>query len=202
MKRGFTIIELLVVIAVIAVLMTIVAVAATGSIRSARAKRAAAMATALEQGIAAYYAQEGEWPRNIEQKLDSMESDTYTFTGPEADGIFQDVVGHAYGKGSGKVKSALVDASALFVARSGSLGNSGQGCFDNHGNRRSSTYCGDKGCKGGVDFSLAANRNGKDYIPFNQMAFGYQGPENGKFCRFWVTYNARTDAVSVNTKKP
>ena len=34
------------------------------------------------------------------------------------------------------------------------------------------------------------------------MAFGYQGPEYGKFCRFWVTYNGRADSVTVSRRNP
>ena len=62
MKKGFTIVELLVVIGVLAVLMTIVVVAASGVQKGGREKRASAMRSALEQAIAAYYAQEGKWP--------------------------------------------------------------------------------------------------------------------------------------------
>ena len=53
MKKGFTIVELLVVIGVLAVLMTIVVVAASGVQKGGREKRASAMRSALEQAIAA-----------------------------------------------------------------------------------------------------------------------------------------------------
>ena len=29
------------------------------------------------------------------------------------------------------------------------------------------------------------------------MAFGYAGPTYGKFCRFWIKYNSKTDSVTV-----
>ena len=199
-KRAFTLIELMMVVAVISVLIGIVSVAATGSIRNARSRRADAMRLALEQGIAAYYAQEGEWPNVIENKAGSMTEDTYTFDTGETDSIFQQVVGKAFGKGGGR-KSVLVDPSALFVANSSKLGNNGEGCYDNHSNRNKSTYCGDKKCITGLDFLIAVNRNGKNPISFNKLAFGYQG-EEGKFRRFWITYNGKTDSVTVSKENP
>ena len=198
MRRGFTIIELLVVIAVIGILGGIVTNAAMGAIRNARGSRANAMRTALEQAITTYYAQEGKWPDAIERKINSgMDDDTYKFSADECDDIFRQVVGKGFGK-SGR-KSVLVDATALFVARSHQLGNGGKGCFDNHSNQKNrNTYCGNQKCIGGVDFSIATARSGKNHIRFNEMAFGYQGVEAGKFCRFWVTYNGKTDSVTVS----
>ena len=199
-KKAFTLLELMMVVAVISVLIGIVSVAASGAIRNARSRRADAMRIALEQGIAAYYAQEGKWPDAIESKADSMTEDTYTFNTSETDDIFQQVVGKAFGKGGGR-KSVLVDPSALFVANSSRLGNNGEGCYDNHSNQNKSTYCGDKKCIPGLDFLIAANRNGKDYITLTKMAFGYQG-EEGKFRRYWITYNGKTDAVTVSKDNP
>ena len=199
-KKAFTLLELMMVVAVISVLIGIVSVAASGAIRNARSRRADAMRIALEQGIAAYYAQEGKWPDAIESKAGSMTEDTYTFNTSETDDIFQQVVGKAFGKGGGR-KSVLVDPSALFVANSSRLGNNGEGCYDNHSNQNKSTYCGDKKCIPGLDFLIAANRNGKDYITLTKMAFGYQG-EEGKFRRYWITYNGKTDSVTVSKDNP
>ena len=183
MKRGFTIIELLTAVAIIAVLLTIVVTASAGAIRSARLNRAQAMSRALEQGINAYYAQNNKWPGAIETRGVNESAETVTFSSQEEDKIFQEVVGAGFGKSSG-VKSMLVDASALFVARSSRLGNGG------------------KRHVGGVDFMMAANRNSKFYINFSDMAFGYQDPEYGNFCRFHVTYFPKTDMVSVTYPMP
>ena len=201
MKRGFTIVELLVVIAVIGILGGIVTSATVGAIKNARGNRRDAMRVALEQAISTYYAQEGKWPDAIESKIRSgLDEDTYTFSPSECDEIFRQVVGKGFGK-SGR-KSVLVDATALFVARSSQLGNGGEGCFDNHSNRKkSSTYCGNKNCIGGVDFSTAVAKSGPKHIRFNEMAFGYQGKDAGKFCRFWVKYNGKTDSVKVSNSK-
>ena len=199
-KKAFTLLELMMVVAVISVLIGIVSVAASGAIRNARSRRADAMRLALEQGIAAYYAQEGEWPDAIENKAGSMTEDTYTFDTSDTDSIFQQVVGKAFGKDGGR-KSVLVDPSALFVADSNRLGNNREGCYDNHSNKNKSTYCGDKKCITGLDFLIAVNRNGKNPISFNKLAFGYQG-EEGKFRRFWITYNGKTDSVTVSKENP
>ena len=57
-------------------------------------------------------------------------------------------------------------------------------------------------CINGVDFTIASAKNSKTPIPLNQMSFGWQGRQNGKFCRFWITYNALTDSVTVTRKHP
>lgn len=195
-RSGFTLIELLTVVGVISILVTIVTVASIGSSKSARDKRAEAMRVCLEQAIETYYAQEGKWPDAIEQKAKGMNEDTYTFTGSETDSILQDVVGKGFGKNG--AKSMLIDASALYVCESSNCGNGGKGCNDNHANRESSNFCGNGGCRPGIDFSEAVKKGAKRRISLNQMAFGYPGQEYGKFCRFKVTYNCRTDKVKVS----
>ena len=202
-RKGFTLVELLVVIAVIGVLTGIVTTAAKGAIKNGRSKRADAMCVALEQGIAAYYAQEGKWPQAIERKASSMDEATYTFTPDETDEIFQDVVGCGFGKGHASHRSVLVDATALFVCDRSSVGNDLRGCYDNHGNSKNrATYCAGRGCRTGIDFAEATRKGAKGRIPFSQMAFGFQGPEHGKFCRFWITYNGQADSVKVSRRGP
>lgn len=197
-KRAFTIVELLVVIGIIGVLLGIISTAATSSVKNSRVRRAEAMAKALQQSIAAYYAQEGKWPGAIENRTSNMgDKSKYTFTGNEADGILQEVVRNSVGTSASR---PLVDASALFVADSSRV--RGDGCFDNHSDATLSSYCGRDKCINGIDFSIAANKNSKARIPLNQMSFGWQGRQNGKFCRFWITYNALTDSVSVTRKHP
>ena len=196
-RKAFTIVELLVVIGILAVLMTIIVVAASGVQKAGREKRAAAMCAALEQAISAYYAQEGKWPDAIEKQTASMEDEEITFNPSATDDIFREVIGKAYGKGAGS-RSMLVDATALFVARTSTIRNGGEGCHDNHTDRTQPNYCGDQGCVRGVDFSEAVKKGGKNHIPFAQMSFGYPGKEYGRFCRFRITYNGKTDSVRVS----
>ena len=173
-RRGFTIVEMLAVIGVIAVFVSIIATVASGSINSSRSKRAEVMRNALEQAIAAYYAQEGKWPSLIEANVGTDGENTVKFTGSKADKIFQEVVGKGFGKGGGK--SMLIDASALFVCDSGSAG---------HAKSR------------GYEFSEVMGKNAKHRIGLSQMAFGYPETKKGYFRRFMVIYNCRTDAVKV-----
>lgn len=195
-RKGFTIVELLVVIAVILTLAGITVVAATGAISSARGKRRESMRVVLEQGLAAYYAQEGRWPSAIEAKIDSANESVISFEDSETDAILQEVIGKAWGKGGGK-KSMLLDATGLYVCEASRCGNANKGCFDSHKNPNAANYCKGKGCRLGVEFGEAVKKNAKRHIPLSDMAFGYPGPKEGMFCRFHLTYNTRTDSVTV-----
>lgn len=183
MKRGFTIVELMVSVGIIAILLTIVIVAAGGAQKSAREKRTEALRVALEQAVTAYYAQVGEWPNAIETKINSIRNDSYTFSESETDSIFQEVVGKAFGQGKG-AKVALVDVSALFVAKTAGL-------------RRAADY-GCAHCGLGMDFAqLQAKESGGRGL-VNQLSFGYPCTEHGRFCRFKISYDVKSDAVTVS----
>ena len=199
-RNGFTIVELLVVIAIIGVLIGLVSVAINGSLKNGRTKRATAMCQVLQQGIAMYYTKVGKWPDAIEQKANhwSGDKDTYTFKPNEADAIFREIVSKSSGSGATMM---LVDSSALFVADSSKLRNNGEGCYDNHGSSDLNSFCGNQHCVNGTDFARASRR-GNGHIPINNMAFGYQATQSGKFSRFWITYNVRTDNVTVSRQNP
>lgn len=202
-KRGFTIVELMVVIAVIGILMAIVTNAALGALKNSRSRRRDAMRTAIEQGIAAFYAQEGHWPKKIDAVAEAgYSADTYTFTAQETDDILQEVVGRCFGKG-GK-KRIFLDPTSLYVENRNNIGNGHNGCYDNHAfPDDADTYCGNKKCRGiGVDFATAIAKSGPRHIRLNDMAFGYRGTEEGLFCRYWITYNLKGDFVSVSSTRP
>lgn len=193
MKKAFSIVELLVVIAVISVLATITVVAASGAISQARDKRAEAMRTVLEQAIAAYYAQEGKWPDAIETALNSAgAADEVQLDNDATDKVFRQIVGRAYEGGT-----VLVDASGLYVCESSNCGNSNRGCWDNHKYPDAPGYCGDKHCRVGTEFTEAVKKGSRRHIALQAMAFGYQGTEYGKFRRFHLVYNVKTDSVKV-----
>ena len=197
MKRGFTLVEMLVVVAVVAVLASITVVALKGMISSARSKRYDSMKVILEQGISTYYAQEGEWPEVIEQALKRNTNEReIVIKGGDADKLFRDVVGKAFGKKGGK--SMLLDATGLYVCEANRCGNGNNGCYGNHDDpSMSATYCKGKGCRPGLDFAEAVKKGGKRHIPISNMAFGFPDSKTGMFHRFWVKYNTRTDSVTV-----
>ena len=198
-RRGFTIVELLVVIGIIGILLGLITTAMTSSVKNARVRRAEAMANAFQQAISAYHAQEGKWPDKIETLADNSDNKVkYTLSHKDADDVFKTIVSDSSGASRSR---PLIDASALFVARSGTVHD--DGCFDNHSDSSLNTYCGNRRCGNGVDFSIASNKNDpKTHIPLSDMVFGWQGRQNGKFCRFWITYNVLTDSVTVTRKHP
>ena len=197
-KRGFTLVEMLVVIAVIGVLVGITVVALKGVLSSARSKRCESMKVVLAQGISTYYAQEGEWPEVIEQQLKKQNANekSIEITNGDADKLFRDVVGKAFGKSG--TKSMLLDATGLYVCEANRCGNGNNGCYGNHNNpAMPATYCKGKGCRMGVEFAEAVKRGSKRHIPLANMAFGYPDPNTDMFHRFKVIYNTRTDSVTV-----
>lgn len=48
-----------------------------------------------------------------------------------------------------------------------------------------------------MDFTEAVKKGAKNRISLSQMAFGYQGTEEGRFRRFKISYNGATDSVKV-----
>ena len=172
MRRGFTIIELMLVISVIAILATLVTKAAQSSIKEGREKEARIMAQAIKMGIANYHAQFGEWPGAIENYAQSGKSPTGNPGHPgalsngDADKVVQNVIEES-GKGN-----PLIDASGLFVA-------SKAAADAKHGH--------------GLKYGEARRQN----VPLANMAFGYQRKKDGVFRRFLIKYDPTNDTISV-----
>lgn len=193
-RRGFTIVELLMVVAIIAVLMGIIGIAASGAIKSARGKRMEALVTAVQSAVDTYHARFGEWPEidsklgsgNLQQNVWSTEDDSerdptkYSLSGDEVDKIMRQIAKVSSGKAKGKA-NPLIDISALVVSKSaGGPNDKGTGC---------DFYLGLKGDKR------------RDPIGFANMHFGYARKDDNRFRRFIMIYSIPTDAISVMTQE-
>lgn len=183
LRRGFTILELMIVISIIAILATLVTKAAMSSIKEARYKDAKIMAQSIKMGIVNYHAQNGKWPGKIEDCADKGDPPTGNTHHPgflsndDADKVVQLVIKE------GETGNPLIDASGLFVATR-SAANA------RHGH--------------GMNFGEARRRG----VPLTDMAFGYQKfgstrcnehgiKKSGEFCRFLIKYDVTNDTVSV-----
>ena len=95
-KKGFTILELLVVISIIAIIMTLATGAAVKSIKQGREKRVNAMVSALNIALETYRTQNGQWPDKIvelrRQALNySPPKETVSLTGTDNKYVFTEL---------------------------------------------------------------------------------------------------------------
>ena len=188
-RRGFTIVELLVVIAVIGVLMGIVTTAATASIREARGRRIVAMKNALQAGLAAYYAKNDKWPGQLANisngaslTKEELEAGCIVLSDGQTDSIFRTLIEESTRKGG----TPYLDVNGLFVAKSAPPSGGEK--------KPEQVYR-------GRDYKAAANKNDKrSYIPPGQMIIGYARKKSGYFRRYRISYNFRTDSASVHAQ--
>ncbi len=179
-KRGFTIVEMLMVIGILAVLLGIITTASSTAIRQARVKRMEAMRTVLQAGLATYYTQKGVWPGALKSWCDNGPGNAKTrvdyLSDTQADAVFQELARESV-RGS-----QMLDVTGLFVARASQAGSNAKNVD-------------------GMDFRAAmtkTNKRGK--IPINQLAFGYATKTTGKFRRYIIKYNFETDSCTVLTQ--
>lgn len=187
MKRGFTIVELLMVIGIIIVLMGIVVTAASNSVKSARASRADALCQAVQSGLATYYAQFEKWPGGLGSKIESgsirarsndegangqRDDDMYVLDATEVRECVKALVDEA------KMGNPMMDISGLYVSRN--PGESGERYY-------------------GLDFmsAIRGTKRSPKKMKTAEMYFGYQDPSSGYFRRFKMVYSIPTDQLSV-----
>ncbi len=181
-RKGFTIVELMMVVGILAVLLTIVVSAATGAIKQARINKADALVRMVQAAIATYHAQYNEWPDfNPEGRNGNMDSDTsnsrdydrYQLTNDEADKCISEVVKKSI-DGSA---NPLIDVMGLFVARKGSLNDKSRG----------------------MDMAIAirGSKSNPKKMKLAEMVFGYPEADHGYFRRFKLIYSVPGDFMTV-----
>lgn len=179
MKKGFTIVELLMVIGIIGVLLGIVTTAASSSVKMARARKAEALCSLVQTGLATYYAQKGKWPISFEGKSGNTgdgyggtAADKYELTGSEVRECVNALVEET------RKKNPVIDVSGLFVSRA-----------DGEANCRAA----------GLDFMQAIHgtRKSSKKMKVAEMYFGYPTTEKGWFRRFRMQYSFPSDTMKV-----
>ena len=184
MRKGFTIVELLVVIGVIIVLMGIVTTAASESMKASRSRRRDALISLVQAGLAAYYAQNDKWPKfepsgktgNHKHNGNEIDENQYDLSASEVRDCIKEMIM------SVKTGNPLIDVSGLWVSKSKGDKNEGEGY--------------------GVDFVTAIRgnrRNAKKWV-LSDMYFGYPNESNGRFVRFGIGYSFATDKMTVGKR--
>ena len=195
MKRGFTIVELMMVAGVIVVLMGIVTTAASQSIRASRSRRADALCSLVLAGFNAYYAQYDKWPGKVGEQIangslgsqgnnegegGTSDNDKYVLSGSEVRDCVKALVEET------KNGTPVMDISGLFVSRQdGELS----------GNKVKPSS--------GMDFmsAIRGTRTSRKKMSTSEMYYGYPDPATGYFLRFKIVYSVPTDTFTVSKQR-
>ena len=195
MKKGFTIVELMMVAGIIVVLMGVVTTAASQSIRSARGRRADALCSLVQSGMNAYYARNDEWPGSIGSRIangsigsggnnegagGSTDNDKYVLNGSEVRSCVKALVDET------KNGVPVMDISGLYVSRfPGEMSGSSVPKAT------------------GMDFMSAIHgtRYSRKKMTTSEMYFGYPDPQTGYFLRFKMVYSIPTDQFAVTKQR-
>ena len=171
-KRGFTLIELMIVIAILAVLLGIITTAAMGSIRKARERRTQAMMQSLQNGIAAYRGRMDKWPGKLEDLAKDLPENTtaYQLKDDEYDNVMQELLRVSGGKDA---RNRVLDPAGLLVMRVGS------------------TRAG--------EYRELVKKNGKygKRVSLKEMTVVYTSSDDGKAKRYHIIYHTESDSVTV-----
>lgn len=180
MKKGFTIVELLMVIGIIGILTGIVTTAASESMKASRKRRTEALIALVQSGLAAYYAQNDEWPVSFKGKegnhkkgSNDIDKNQYDLDASEVRQCVKAIVESA------KQGNPLIDVSGLWVSRTDGDASGGRGF--------------------GMDFMSAIHgtRKSSQKMKLGEMHFGYPDASSGRFTRFGMGYSIAADQLRV-----
>ena len=205
MKKGFTIVELMMVAGVIVVLMGIVTTAASQSIRASRSRRADALCNLVQAGFNAYYAQYDKWPGSIGERIanggvgtqgnnegedGTSDNDKYVLTGTEVRDCVKALVDET------KKGTPVMDISGLFVSRY-------PGELSGTGTAKKGASSSPIKKAAGMDFMSAIHgtRTSKKKMTTSEMYYGYPDPATGYFLRFKIVYSIPTDTFTVSKQR-
>jgi len=192
-RKGFTIVELLLVIGIIAILMGIITTAVSSSVKSARTQRAKALCTLVQTGLATYREQKGEWPiefpssrTNTEGSGGKTDPDKIVLEREEVRQCVLALVEET------KKNNPMIDVSGLFVADGKDKGDLGLSSGDMGANSNIKRVY-------GMDFMSAVRGTpqNKKKLKSANLSYGYQDPETGYFLRFKMVYSIPADQLSV-----
>ena len=195
-KKGFTIVEMLMVIAVLAVLMGIVSTAASSVIRKSRVRKNEALRSALQAGIATYCQQEGFWPPGkngtIQKWSDNGldQKDRGTGVGTLDDNDYDTLMNYLVTRCLNASGNKVMDVSGFTAVRKSATSTKENGLPKCYGEE----------VKAWVAKLKAANARGAAPQP-GEMTFGYSNSDKGYFRRFVIKYNAEADNVTVEFAK-
>ena len=172
-RRGFTLLELMLVITILGILATIVVTSIAGLMRTSRIKRANVLCKLVQEGLATYYAQNDRWPGSVGEAIENgtfHPGDNYvTLSASQARDMIKVLVEET------KKGNPLMDITGLYVSRGGKHGMNFLDAI--HGTRKSSKK-----------------------MKLAEMHFGYPEASHGHFRPFKIIYNVPSDHMEVTTQ--